>query len=146
MDYFLSLFRCFLNLRLIGKDATAKCILMLIHLIALLHHFVESDLLLRSDDGLAADGASVVVICPAEEALDMKNVIDIALECNNLVVIHEIQQADGALVTQMGDFFIIRLVLGLLLFPKLLLSCLGEASLELEEDTTHAYWIDAKIN
>ena len=58
---------------------------MLVELVALLHDLVVADLLLRLNDGLAADRARVAVVRPVQQALDVENVIHVALERDNLV-------------------------------------------------------------
>ena len=51
---------------------------MLIHLVALLHESVKVDFGTGVYNGLTTDWACVVVIGPAEKALDMEKMIDIA--------------------------------------------------------------------
>ena len=63
---------------------------MLIKLVALLHSLVEVYFGLAADDGHAADRASVVVISPAEQTLDMKQVINVALQRHDQVILLEI--------------------------------------------------------
>ena len=52
---------------------------MLIQLIPLLHYLVHVDFFLVLNDWLTADRACVVVVRPAQQTLDMKDMIDIAL-------------------------------------------------------------------
>ena len=70
---------------------------MLIQLVALLHNLVHIDLVLALNDWLAADGASVIVIRPAEKTFDMKDVVYVARQRHHLIAIFEVEQADRAL-------------------------------------------------
>ena len=119
---------------------------MLVHLIALLHGLVQLDLLLRSDDGLPADGACVVMVSPAQETLDMKDVINIALELHNLIIGLEIDEADGALVAKRHHLFAIAVFLEIFDFFKLLFASLCEACFEFEEDASHTHGVDSQID
>ena len=75
-------------------NPTTKLIFMLIELVALLHYFVHVDLVLRCDDRLSADWASVIVIRPAQQTLNMINMVDVARERHYRVSIFEINQAN----------------------------------------------------
>ena len=75
---------------------------MLVELIALLHDFVHIYLILRLNDRLSADRTGIVMISPAQQAFDMKNVVDVAQEWHYRVVIFEINEADGALMRSRG--------------------------------------------
>ena len=68
---------------------------MLIHQVALLHHLVQFDLTLALDDGLPADGARVVVISPVQKAVQVENVLIVALKRHDLVLVLEVDEADG---------------------------------------------------
>lgn len=81
----------------LDEDSTRQSIFMLVQLVALLHSLVKFNFLLRSDDGLAADGTSVVVVSPAQQALNVEDVVFVALQSNHLVGIFELEEANGAL-------------------------------------------------
>ena len=72
-------------MRLVVDNARTELVLVLVELVALLHDLVVADLLLRLDDGRAADRARVAVVRPVQQALDVENVIQVALERDNLV-------------------------------------------------------------
>lgn len=66
---------------------------MLVQLIALLHSLIKIDFLPRCDDWLAADRAGVVVVGPAKQALNVEDMVIVALQRNHLVSIFEREEA-----------------------------------------------------
>ena len=85
-------------MRLVVDNARTELVLVLVELVALLHDLVVADLLLRLDDGRAADRARVAVVRPVQQAPDVENVIQVALERDNLVERLERGEANRALV------------------------------------------------
>ena len=123
---------------------------MLVHQVSLLHCFVECDFLFRRDDWLAADRACVVVFGPAEQALDVEHVVDIALEWHDYVVVSKFNEANRALVAERGGrgVFLVLLISTALSLQhlELGLACLGELAVQLEQGFTHAHWVDTEVN
>ena len=85
------------------NDAAYKHVFMLVHQVALLHHLVQFDLTLALDDGLPTDGARVVVIGPVEQAVQVEDVLIVALKRHYLVLVLEVYEADGAFEVAGGE-------------------------------------------
>ena len=85
------------------NDAAYEHVFMLVHQVALLHHLVQFDLTLALDDGLPADGARVVVIGPVKQAVQVEDVLIVALKRHYLVLILEVYEADGAFEVAGGE-------------------------------------------
>ena len=120
-------------------NPTTKLIFMLIELVALLHYFVHVYFILWGDDRLAANRTSVVVICPAQQTLNMKDMVDIALEGHYRIAILEIHQADWA--------FLWGSAAGLMTVSSchalLVLADPAVVSFQFEKDSSHSHWVDA---
>ena len=128
-------------------DAATQLIFMLIILVALVHGFILVDLSLRLDDRLATDWACVVVVGPAEEALDMKNMVNVTFERNDRVTVIEIYKTDGTLSAEGVNWLLVLFIL-LLLLQFFLLGTFGlaVAHLAFEEDSAHASGVRSQVD
>ena len=119
---------------------------MLIHLVPLSCYVVHVDDVLGVNDRLPADRASVVVINPAQKAVDMEDVVRAARQGYDVITFFKIDQADRTLGTESR-----RRRLLLLLSEKDSLTLMGlrdlfPSCLQHINCLSKALWVDTHFN